>query len=330
MKRPAALIPIWAAAFVVGAAWATVAGSVEIAASQYGVATGTYPYALAKAKGLFEKHGVNVEGIRSGRGSTPTIREMVAGELPFADAGITGVLQARASGADVVPVGCAVDTFAEVIWVTKPDSPINDMADIKGKRVGYTSPKSATNMMAVMLVDKAGLPQDEVELVSVGGFNELLTALNAGGVDVIPMVEPTFTMEGDKYKVLARGNETFPPISNTMLLSSRKAIEEQPDAVRGIIAARREAVEFIRSNPEEAGELIAKELELDPEVIKKVVKNLLEFGSVDGIEYWGLGDCYDFKTVNNMLEGARTVGMIDGDFDVKSIVDLSLLPEDLQ
>lgn len=306
------------------------AGAVEIAASQYGVATGTYPYAVAKAKGLFEKHGVKLDGIRSGRGSTPTIRDMVAGELPFADAGITGVLQARASGADVVPVGCGVNTFAEVIWISKPDSDINTMADIKGKKVGYTSPKSATNMMAVMLVDKSGLGQDEVELVSVGGFNELLTALNAGAVDVIPMVEPTFTMEGHKYKVLARGNETFPPISNTMLLSSAKAIKEQPEVVRGIIAARREAVEFIRENPDEAGELIAKEFELDAEVMKKVVRNMLEHGAVDGIDYWGLGDCYDFKTVNNMLEGARTVGMIDGEFDVGSIVDLSLLPEDLK
>lgn len=302
----------------------------EIAASQYGVATGTYPYAVAMGLGLFEKHGVDIEGVRSGRGSTPTIREFVAGDLPFADAGITGVLAARNSGADVVPVGCAVNTFAEVIWVTQPNSPISSIADIKGKRVGYTSPKSATNMMAVMLVDKAGLQQDEVELVSVGGFNELLTALSAGAVDVIPMVEPTFTMEGHKYKVLARGNETFPPISNTMLLSSSKMIKEQPDVVRGIIAARREAVEFIRDNPEKAGEVIAKELELDPEVIKQVVRNLLEHGSVDGIPYWGLGDCYDFVTVNNMLDGARTVGMIDGEFDVKSIVDLSLLPEDLQ
>ena len=330
MKMLRTLIPLVAAvAMTVSPGSLNRAAAYEIAASEYGIAPGTYPYAVAMAKGFFKEHGVDVTGVLSGHGSSPTIRDMVAGGLPFSDAGITGVLQARASGADVVPVGCAVNTFAEVVWVTKKGSPINSITDIKGRSIGYTSPKSATNMMAVMLVDRAGLKQDQVKLVSVGGFSELLTALDAGAVDVIPMVLPAFITKGDQYKVLLRGADAFGPISNTLLLSSKKAISEHPDVVRGIIAARREAVEFISQHPDEAGDIVAKTFSQDPGTVKKVIHDILAHGSADGIPYWGEGGC-KMQTIDTMLNGARTVGMIKGDFDVKSIMDLNLLPKDLQ
>jgi NitT/TauT family transport system substrate-binding protein len=305
------------------------AAAEEIAASQYGVAPGTYPYAIAMGLGLFAKHGVDITAIRSAAGSTPTIRELVSGGLAFADAGITGVLQARAAGADVVPIGCSVNTFSEVIWVTMPDSPVKSLDDLKGRRIGFTTARSATNMMAVILVDSAGLAQDEVEFVAAGGFPQAITAMEAGAVDVIPMVEPTFSRDGHRYKILARGNETFPPMSNTMFLTRQEIIDTRPDFLRGVIAARREAVEFMHKNPEEAARIVAQQFDQDPALITSVMVNLLNNGAVDGVEYWGLGNC-NMEVINNVLEGARTVGMIDGEFDVGSIINLSFLPKDLQ
>jgi len=321
------------AALALGATFGLVqtgsASAEEIAASQYGVAPGTYPYAIAMGLGLFQKHGVDVSAIRSAPGSTPTIRELVSGGLAYADAGITGVLQARAAGADVVPIGCSVNTFSEVIWVTMPDSTVTSINELRGQRIGFTTARSATNMMAVLLVNSAGLQQDDVEFIAAGGFPQAITALEAGAVDVIPMVEPTFSRDGHRYRILARGNETFPPMSNTMFLTRQEVIDTRPEFLRGVIAARREAVEFLMSNPAEAAAIVADVFDQDPALIGSVIQNLLENGAVDGVPYWGMGDC-NMTVINNMLEGARTVGMIDGEFDVGSILNLSFLPEDLQ
>ena len=62
-------------------------------------------------------------------------------------------------------------------------------------------------------VEGAGMPAVKGSFVGAPG----------GGVDVIPMVEPTFSIRGSKYRVLARGNETFPPMSNVLGLTTPKA-----------------------------------------------------------------------------------------------------------
>ena len=51
-------------------------------------------------------------------------------------------------------------------------------------------------MMAVLLMKKAGLKLDDAQLIAAGSFAQLLTALETGGVDVIPMIEPNFSLNG--------------------------------------------------------------------------------------------------------------------------------------
>jgi NitT/TauT family transport system substrate-binding protein len=299
----------------------------QISISNYGVSPGSFPWTIALEKGLFKKYGVDISAIRSSPGSAPAIREMIAGNLPFAEAGITATIAAIKGGAEVRVVASTVNTFSEVIWVTMPDSPVKTINDIKGKRIGFTTPKSATNMMAVLLVMKAGLKQDDVQMIAAGSFSQALTALEAGGVDVIPMVEPTFSIRGSKYRVLARGNETFPPISNVLGLTTPKVMSERPEVLKGILAARREALQWMLENPKESSEILTKVWKVDPPVLENVIMLLRDHGSVDGVAYWGEGKI-EYPALENMLKGAMITGEITETFDVRKIVDDSFLPAD--
>lgn len=301
----------------------------QISISNYGVSPGGFPWAIAQEKGLFKKHGVDISAIRSSPGSAPTIREMIAGDLPFAEAGITGAIAALKSGAELRVIASTVNTFSEVIWVTMPDSPIKTIKDIKGKKIGFTSPKSATNMMAVLLVKRAGLRQDEVQMIAAGSFAQALTALDTGGVDVIPMVEPTFSIRGSKYRVLARGNETFAPMSNVLALTTVKAAKEKPEVIRGILAARREALDWMLKNPKESSEILTKAWKVDAAILENVIIQLRDNGAVDKVAYWGQGNI-ELKALENILEGAMTTGEITEAFDVRTIIDESFLPADLR
>jgi NitT/TauT family transport system substrate-binding protein len=301
----------------------------QISISNYGVAPGSFPWAIAQEKGFFKKHGVEISAIRSSPGSAPTIREMIAGNLPFAEAGITGAIAAIKSGAEIKVIASTVNTFSEVIWVTMPDSPVKTIKDIKGRKVGFTSPKSATNMMAVLLLKKAGLKQDEAQLIAAGSFAQALTALDTGGIDVIPMVEPTFSVRGSKYRILARGNETFPPMSNVLGLTTAKVAKERPDVLKGILAARREALAWMLKNPKESSEILTKAWKVDAAILEKVIVQLRDHGAVDKVAYWGEGKI-ELKALENMLEGAMTTGEITEAFDVRKIIDESFLPADLR
>jgi NitT/TauT family transport system substrate-binding protein len=302
--------------------------SAEIVVSQYGVSPGSMPWAIALDQGYFKQEGVEVTNVRSASGSAPTVRDLIAGRLPYGEAGITGVLTANQAGADLKVVSCNVNTFAEVPWVTMPNSAINSLSDLKGKRIGFTTPKSATNMLAVMLVSKAGLEQDDVKMIATGGFGQALTALETGGVDIVPMVEVDYIKRAGKYKLLARSSDVLPPMSNVLGIVSAKFAAENPDVVRGIIKARRKAVQFLKQNPREAAKIIARVYQQDLPVIEATIENMLASGK-SGVEFWGEGDC-DLKLVNDMLNGAKTVGMIEGDFDITPITDLSFLPDDLR
>jgi NitT/TauT family transport system substrate-binding protein len=322
-----------AAAWALGAAFAlalapATSSAEEIAVSQYGVSPGSMPWAIALEKGYFKEEGANITAVRSASGSTPTIRALIGGSLPYAEAGITGALQANQAGADLRVVSCNVNTFAEVPWVTLKDSTIKSLADLKGKRVGFTTAKSATNMLAVMLVNKAGLQQNDVKWVATGGFAQALTALENGGVDVVPMVELDYIKSAGKYKLLVRSSEALPPMSNVLGIVSASRAAQNPDLIKAIIRARRKAVQFLKQNPKEASAIIAKVYQQDTSLVEETIKNMLESGK-SGVEFWGEGDC-NLKLVDDMLDGAKTVEMIAGDFDLKAVTDLSFLPDDLR
>lgn len=309
---------------VAGKAWAA-----EIAISQYAVAPGSFPWAIAQAKGYYKEFGVDITGIQSAPGSAPAMRMLTGGNLPFAEAGITGVIAAIKAGADLKVISGSTNTFAEVIWATMPNSSVKSINDLKGRKIGFTTPKSSTNMMAVLLLKKIGLKQDEAQLIAAGGFAQLVTALEAGGVDVAPMVEPAFSLTGGKYRVLAKGAEVFPAMSNVLGITTAKAAKEQPEFLRGIILARRKAVVFMLANTKESAQILAPIYKIDAAVIEKVIIDIRDNGSVGGIPFWGPGDI-NVATIETTLEGARTTGEITEAFDVRTIIDESFLPADLK
>jgi NitT/TauT family transport system substrate-binding protein len=305
------------------------ASAEEIEISNYGTSPGGFPYAVALAKGYFREAGADVTGIRGSPGSAPTIRNLLAGGLAFADAGITGVIAANRSGADIRVIGNSTNTYAEVTWVTMPNSPVTSIRDLRGRRVGFTTPQSATNMLAVMLVDAAGLHVNDVQLIAAGGFPQAATALEAGALDVAPIVEPNFSMTGSRYRVLVRANDAFPAMSNTLLITTTRMARERGDFLRAILAARRRAVEFMTANPAEAGAIVAEAYRIEPALAERVIRNILENGSIGGVPYWSLGDI-NVPVIQSMIRGALIVGMINETYDVSQIIDDSFLPADLR
>jgi NitT/TauT family transport system substrate-binding protein len=98
--------------------------------------------------------------------------------------------------------------------------------------------------------------------------------------------------------------------------------------IRAVLRARRKAVAFMASNPDESGDIIAKVYSLEPEVARAVVRNLT--GSrTNGVAYWGEGEIH-MDGLNRAVEVQKMVGAISGDVDIAKIIDTRYLPDDLQ
>src|SRR5215475_5668248 len=257
------------AGFVAGAA------AEELAVGNYGVSANGMPFGVALVKGYFKDEGLNITGLISSAGGGTTLRNMLAGGgVPYGEVNPGVAVSAIIAGADLKIVSDNVLTVAEFVWAVKPDSPIKSIKDLKGRKIGYTNPRSTSQALARMLLQIAGYQPDDAELVKTGGFGEGIAALDSGQVDVVPITEPLWSKLKNKYRAVVVASDTLPPLDNVVGVTTVEMAEKKGDFIRAVIRARRKAVIFMREHPDEAAEIVAKQYNLEPAVALSAIKNL--------------------------------------------------------
>lgn len=309
-------------------ALSTSARAEQIAVGNFGVSANGMPFAVALDKGFFTAEGIKVDGIITSAGGGTSLRNMIAGGVPYGEVNPGVVVAAIMQGADLRIISDNVLTVAEFVWAVKPDSPIKTLADIKGKKVGYTNPRSTSQALAQMVAQKAGLQPSDIELVRTGGFGEGYAALGTGMIDVAPIPEPLWAQYKDKLRAIAYASEILPPLSNVVGVTTANMAAEKGDFIRAVIRARRKAVEFMIANPDEAGDIVAKHYNLTPAVARSAVRNLVT-SKTQGVEYWGSGQI-NMEGLKRMIDVQKSLGAIQGDADVTKMVDTQFLPEDIR
>lgn len=301
----------------------------QIVVSNYAVTTNGMPFAVAMEKGYFKEFKVDVDGILTSDGGGTTVRNLLGGKLSYGEAAVSAVVSAVQGGADLKIISGNVHTVAEFVWVAMPKSPVSSLKDLKGKKLGYTNPRSTSQALAILIMEGQKLKEGDVELVRTGGFGAGLTMLELGGVDVVPVAEPLWSKNQGKYKLIAAAPDILPALSNVVGVTTGEAAKSKGDFIRGVIRARRKAVEFMYANPKESAAIIAKAYSLDVPVAEATVRNLLASEKKGGIPYWGPGDIR-IDTMDNMIRAQKIVGAMKGDADWSKLIDESFLPDDLK
>lgn len=300
----------------------------QIAVGNFGVAANGMPFGVAMDKGYFKDEGIDVTGIITSAGGGTSLRNMLAGGVPYGEVNPGVVVAAIQQGADLMIISDNVLTVAEFIWAVKPDSPIKSIKDLKGKKIGYTNPRSTSQGLAMLLLQKAGLQPTDAELVRTGGFGEGVAALDVGLIDVAPMAEPVWSKFKDKYRAVAVASEILPPLGNVVGVTTSNMAAEKGDFIRAVIRARRRAVEFMNQNPDEAGDIVARHYNLEPAVARAAVRSLTS-SRTEGVPYWGSGQIH-LEGLKAIIEVQRMVGAIKGEVDFSKIIDTRFLPEDIR
>lgn len=322
--RLAKTMPVLAAAGVMSLL-AAPAKAVDLTVTHWGVLMYGVPFAVAWDQGYFEEEGIEVDGFITSQGGGTTLRNALASEVPYGETALAAVVAAAQEGLDLTIVHAGVRSVGDLLWATRSDAEdVNEIDDLKGRPVGYTSPRSVSQSVLFMSMDAAGIATDDYDPRSLGGVGSGLTALDEGVVDAALVLEPVWTRLQDKYKPVFFAGDLLPPMTQTVGVVRTDYLEENGDTVRGIIEARRRGVEFIYDNPREAGEILARVYDMDEEIAITAVEN------VAAIDYWSRGD-FEIEAMNNMLDGLRLVDAIDdGPFDWSGLIDESYLPEELR
>jgi len=308
---------------LIAAALAAPARAETITVTHWGAAFYGAPYAVAMAKGFFKKRGVDITGILTSAGGGTSVRNTLAGDLPFGEVALPAAIMAMNSGQPLKIIGGGVESIADILWITQKDSSINSIKDIVGKKVSFTSPGSVTNMLILMCMKAANIDRKDVTLVPAGGIGANLSAVLNKAVDTGMTGEPVWSENKEKVKPAFWTKDCFPPeMTQTVMITTTEFAQSGGDKLRAIIAARREGVEYIIKNPDESADIVAKAYNGDPRLYREVFKNFV------AINYFGDGRL-NYKGMDRMAEGMEIIGQIKGKPDWKTMVDTAFLPKDL-
>ena len=145
---------------------------------------------LLEASGEGAELGFQVEFPNFAGG--PAILEAIrAGALDIAYVGDTPPIQARASGTLLPIVATFNREVATYRLTSRPGLVINDLKELKGKKVSYVE-GSGRQVFLIEALNRAGLTLDDVELVRLR-VADLPDAIRSGAVDVAVLQEPHVT-----------------------------------------------------------------------------------------------------------------------------------------
>lgn len=198
------------------------------------------------------------------QGSNRSLEYLNAGSTDFAStAGLAAVLS-RANGSPLKTVYIASRPEWTALVVPK-DSPINSVADLKGKKIAATK-GTDPYLFLLRSLQKAGLDKGDVEIVHLQ-HPDGRAALEQGRVDAWAGLDPHMAAsELQAGSRLLYRNVDFN--SYGVLSVSEKFEQAQPQLIKQVIAAYERARLWAIAHPEETAKLLAEDAKLPLEVAR--------------------------------------------------------------
>jgi NitT/TauT family transport system substrate-binding protein len=216
------------------------------------------PTLVAYAKGYFRDEKLDVADFIYGSG--PTLRNAItAKEVDFVLTGFVIVGTARIAGSSLKAILTANEHYTSSLLVlTELKDTVHTVADLRGKKVGFSSPGSTQWFLANIFLKKAGLdPDKDVELVALGEDPRVwYMALKTRKVDALVTAEPAITHlmdEGLAYPIVKLWEDAdyhrwvADKTLAYVLVTREDVTRTNPELVKRVVRAHQKALAFIRS-----------------------------------------------------------------------------------
>jgi putative hydroxymethylpyrimidine transport system substrate-binding protein len=232
------------------------------------------PILVAEQRGYFEDAGLEIEIIAPADPNDPP-KLVAAGQADIAIGYQPQLHMQIDQGLPLARIGTLVATPLNSLVVLE-DSPIKGLADLKGRKVGFSVGGFEDALLGAMLAG-AGLSLDEVELVNV---NFALTpALMSGQVDGVIGAFRNFEL--NQLEIEGAGGRAFypeehgvPPYDELIFIANRERAADP--TLRAFIDAIEQGVLYLLNHPEESFGLFTEgRPELDDELNRRAFADTL-------------------------------------------------------
>lgn len=253
------------------AAAATLGAGMMVAAparAEVKIGTSDWPgwvaWYVAEQKGFFKKHGADVKLVWFAN-YTDSIAALSSGQLDANCQTWSDTMGPLAKGVPIKAILVNDNSAGNDAVVAGPK--FKSLKDLKGKSVALEQ-FSVSHFVLVNALAKNGMKPADVKVVNLAA-GDAAAAFISGRVDAAVVWNPWI----HQIETSGKGRALFtskdlPGLIPDLLVAQNKAIETKRKELVGVIRAWFDTVAFIKSNPDEAAQIMSKVVSLKPEEYK--------------------------------------------------------------
>jgi NitT/TauT family transport system substrate-binding protein len=243
-----------------------------------GYSTNSLPFLIADEMGFYREEGIRIEITRIQTGSG--IQALVAGVLDVSQIVGPTTLAAMLGGAPLRVVTVFNDKPTFKLYVKKQ---FQRFSDLKGARLGSTTPGSTNDRLLKLVLEKHGLDwRRDLALIYIGLSEVMLKSLQSGAIDGTALTPPaSFVAEEYGFHPLFNFINEVGALqggiaTNSAFLNGRREIAQR------FVGATVRGLRFFKSERGGTVKVMTKYMNLNPEMAARIYDESLPSFVSDG------------------------------------------------
>jgi aliphatic sulfonates family ABC transporter substrate-binding protein len=228
---------------------------------------------IAKQQGVLEARlkplGVDVKWVEFSFGP-PLLEALNVGSIDYGSTGDAPPVFAQAAKANLLYVAVVDGGGAGSAILLPPGSPLQTLADLKGKRVGFARASSAHNL-TIAAVEKAGLSWNEIIPVQLSPA-DARTAFERGALDAWTIWDPYFAVAENRAGVRILASAVGIAKQNAFFLGNGDYTRRNPEIVAAVNDELARVAKWAETHREEVARVLAEATGIDLASFQRAVK----------------------------------------------------------
>jgi NitT/TauT family transport system substrate-binding protein len=276
----------------------------------------TLPIFVAEQEGAFVRHGVQVEFIPVA--SAPERDQVIqAGQ---ADGTVNEILSDMFFNKDEVQMQVvryahmASSTTAHFFILASAQSGITTVEDLKGVDIGI-SQGTIIDYVTDRLLQSEGFTSKDIKTISVPKMSDRMALLASGELKAGVLPDPLAALSVQQGAVIVLDDRQYPAYGASVISFNKSFIDQNPEAVRGFLAAIEEATVLLNDDPAKYANLLSDKQLVPPPLLGTYVTPTFPLAGITSETEW-----------NDALSWAKENGLLTVNVSYYGSVNNSFLP----
>lgn len=279
-------------------------------------------YFIAKEKGFWEKEGLAVD-LQQVDDNAISKQLLSSGKVDGIMGWTPETIQVLADSGVPMKVVFATDVSDGADGIIAKED-IKTLADLKGKTVSFES-GSPSHLFLSYLLDQSAIPVGDLKTVNQTA-SDAGAAFVAGKVDAAVTWEPWLSKANERKggHILVSSKDL--PILPALPAFRTQVIKERPQDVQAFARGVFAAMDYVKSNPDESYDIIAKGFNLTKQDVIDQIPTFHWMSYEDNVKYFSESSNPSvYSVINKTGDLWFKLGLIKKSINANSIVDSSLL-----